>query len=266
MKRATLALILVVTLTNAVRAQSTSIADKNNPQSVLHVFQIINDDLVGIDVIVDSLKHNKSYEVFIVDDTIMYNQEEYSPNYSEDNDDPDYNYETYAIKHYFTLDTVQNVIEHYTIDVDRDGNETSGFGEDHIYRLINSAHKTKFLSLGFGRYDGVEYGIIDVSDFDPRTGRLSGNDVDKKIFAVEIKDFFKESTPDSVVKKQYTTDFNIIYLEKEGVAECRLSPYRWEKERYENTRKWLKGDVIHFDFVDGKFIRSGPYFEHDKNE
>lgn len=253
MKKVALVFLIVITLTNSVIAQFASIADKNNPQSILYVFQRIGYNFSEVDKIVDSLARNGHYEVsegFLV------------PLYDD--------YEKYVYRHSFELDTVQNVIWH-CIETKR-GNETIGFSDDNIYRLVNSVNESKLLLLSFRRYDGMEFGVInDVLDFDPQTGNLSNNLADKKLFAIKLKDFFKESTPDSVIQTQVTTDFQITNLTKEGVAECRLSPAYWNRiwseESFEEINKWLKGDVIHFDFVDGKFIRSEPYFEDkDINE
>jgi len=262
MKKVTLIIVFVVALTNNVKAQSTFIADKNNPQSILFAFKEIKYRFLGIDKIVDSLAHKGEYEVFIVNDKIMYTQEEYFKNYDGDSDDENYHYDEYAVKHTFTLYTSQNAICHSFVGVDRGGSETDP-GNGDIYKLVNSADKSKLLSLGFGQYDGVVYGTISVSDFNPHTGSLSYEPEDEKIFAVKAKNFFKESTPDSIIQTLVTTDFQITHLNKEGVAECRLAGYYWMES--DEVKKWLKGDVIHFDFVDGKFIRSEPYFEDDKN-
>jgi len=262
-KKAILVFIFGIVLANATIAETISIADKNNPQSILYVFQILEVNFGYIDKVVDSLAHNGKYVVFTADYNLVYTQEEYSKNYDEDNDDENYHYETYAIKHIFELDTIQNVITHWRIDVNRRGEETSGFGDDNIYRLLNSVDGAKLLSLGFGRYDGMEYGVINISDFDLRTGNLSYS-LDNNIFRVELKDFFKETTPDSIIQTQVTTDFQITHLNKKGVAECRLSPAYWDYHNNEEISKWLKGVVIHFNFVDGKFIRSEPYFENNE--
>ena len=269
---------IVDTFTFIVDSVFISMTDKNNPRSVLNAFRILEYrfDEDKMDKIIESLALNGKFEMYVANDETIYSEEDYQKKFDEYLENNEYTYDLdsypYADKYSFSLDTIQNVIYNWSIDVSRSGSETSGFPNAEIYRLITSTNTAKLLHLEDKYYDGMVYGVIDIQSFNPYTESTFVNPSDKKIFAVEIKDFFKESTPDSVIRTQYTTDFSITHLEKEGVAECRLSPGYWSRrwsgeECFAEIKKWLKGEVIHFDFVDGKFIRSEPYFDDiEKNK
>jgi hypothetical protein len=107
----------------------------------------------------------------------------------------------------------------------------------------------------------VHYSKVEIYDFNPETGTFSLDSISTELFNVDEKDFFMESTPDSLARYPYL--FRIQETSK-GIAICRLdNPVPWFLPQGEESKKFLKGNVICFDFVDGIFVRSEPYFDSD---
>ena len=129
------------------------------------------------------------------------------------------------------------------------------------YRLLNFDHKAKFIYSSYSATDnGVYQSDFKIFDFNPQSGSFSLDSVASELFKVERKDFFKESTPDSLLTGNH---FFRITRAKRGIAECQLDfPWWIPQEQLEEAHKWLKGNTIYFDFVDGTFTRSEPYFDN----
>ncbi len=84
-----------------------------------------------------------------------------------------------------------------------------------------------------------------------------------KLFNVELKDYFKENTPDSIISEfegHSSYFFHIIYNET-GIAENQLFDNSFEKNIMNNN--WLKGNKITFYYKDNKFIKTEPYFSNE---
>lgn len=81
-----------------------------------------------------------------------------------------------------------------------------------------------------------------------------------KLFKVEKSDFFKESTPDSIISEfaNHSSNFFNIFYTNDGVAVNEIFDEIIGNDIKEN--KWLKGNVITFYFNNNRFYRTEPYF------
>jgi hypothetical protein len=241
-----LAIIFALLLTSCVNAQSTSIADKNNPQSILFVFQRFVD--FPTDTIVDFLARNGEYtEIFLNDERVAGKPSDYYGYEGEEDD------EIYRISYY--LDTAKNAIRKEDSYIK--GNSSFCAKE---YKLLNSKHNTKFM---FSTYCGTRALTtpydIEIYDYDFQADSFSFDSISSELFSVFGNDFLLP-TPDSL-EIDYFILFHTFYIEN-SIAICLFDtcPRLFEILK---ENKWLKGNVIRFDFIDGEFIRSEPYFEYD---
>ena len=265
-------------------------ADKNDPQGILYAFQRFVK--FPADTIVDSLERNGNYTIITINgkrvggkartedywgykgeeeaqiDSLKQIQEDLKKQFIVKNDlaidvrlkqlDEEIEVLKEKVemreihKSAYYLNTAKNTIRNedsYIIGV-------SAYSVDE-YKLLRSAHKPKFIcSNFFGTSAFGQQGDFEIYDYDPHTGTFSLDTVALKLFRVDQRDFYIESTPDSVVDCDHF--FDIVH-NKEGVAVCEFNCGRWRRE--EDEYKWLRGNVIRFDYVNGEFIRSAPYFE-----
>jgi hypothetical protein len=235
--------------------------DKNDPQSVLYAFQkfviffagkdIFTKDMeCSLDIIMDSLAHNGKYSLFVVNDTITYHKK------NEEELFKDILNVSYICKSEYDLYPEKNTIAHSYDHQDP-------LFEGREYRLLNLTHKAKFIYSFNDFTDNSTYqDDVKIYDFDPRTGYFSLDSVTTELFRIEAKDFFMESAPDSLAYYEY---YFTINRAKKGITECRIclyyGCYSMSYEQLQEKNKWLKGNVIYFDVVDNKFIRSEPYFD-----
>ncbi|MDR0230921.1 MAG: hypothetical protein LBI82_02245 [Dysgonamonadaceae bacterium] len=258
MKKITLVFILAITLVNTAIAETISTIDRDNPQSILYVFQRFAE--ISTDVIVDSLAKNGEYIVFEVftddDEKVVYGEEDYNP-YDEniDENDPP---EIWRSAYYLHTDI--NAINHeYTCVRNCAGNTQA------TYRLLPSETETKFLHYFLNYGSNVQcIGELDIYDFNSLTESFSLDTTVYEILDVSLDNFFKESTPDSLMGF-FDYCFYPAYYTDKYIAQYRFRSYvgSYFEERKEELEKWMLGNVIDIYFINGKFVRSEPYFEDD---
>ena len=241
-------------LTNIATTQLV-VADKNNPQSVLYAFQRFVK--FPVDVIVDSLAQKGRYvmfELYFEDDNekVVYGEDYdyYNDESIDENDSPE------IWKSAYYLDVERNEITHEYLCRRNCGGDTQT-----KYRLLHFADETKFLEHTLHSASAACSGKLEIYDFNPHTGNFSLDTVFDGYISVEK--FFKESTPDSLME-----NFDYCFLApyddtNNSVAQYRILSYwiGYINERHEELEKWMLGNVIDIYFVDGKFIRSEPYFD-----
>jgi hypothetical protein len=294
MKKATLFLIFVVFLAsckqNTMSAEAqivecASITDKNNPQSILYAFLKLakfhkfapSQFPIEIEAIIDSLSSNGQYIWYSIyfdggadGYTLQYDENEFAihkdkyigkKSYTDEYGD---SYSLWITKSTYQLDTAKNAIIYQSSSENADYHSPKN-----VYLLINSAHKPKLIMSRASFYlTTVTYqNDIGIYDLDSLTG-ISEDSTSMELFRVRSKDFFIESTPDSLTHFGYS--FLFTCFDKGIIAQCLLDldaypnwGKRSSREEVEGTQ-WQKGNVIDFYFIDGKFTRSEPYFKENK--
>ena len=153
----------------------------------------------------------------------------------------------------YYLDTMK-----YTIRLE---GEAIGISE---LRALFYKNSIKLISSSFnGTSASVHQTDFSIYNYNFKTKELSIDSIDTKLFQVQLKDYFKEGTPDSIISytSSYTSYFfDIVYNEK-GIATNQL--YSNSFDRKFRDVEWLRGNVITFEYKDSKFIRSEPYFSED---
>lgn len=236
---------LITTLVNIGLA--STITPLNNTQSILYAFpQFAN---FSTDIIVDSLARNGKYTIITMNgDTVNGKAEDY---YS-------YNDDTEIYKSSFYLDTLKNTIriESYYI---------RGGGGTYIseYKLLNSVHKAKFIytSYAFASASTIENNPK-IYDYNPQNNTFTLDTISSNLFHIEEKDFYMELTPSDSTLPYYGAVFHLVY-NGEGIATCLLDNGRWTPFEEIRNNKWLKGNIIRFDYINDEFIRSEPYWDND---
>jgi len=153
----------------------------------------------------------------------------------------------------FYLDTIN-----YTI---REESEASGVFE---LRALFSNNSIKIISSSIAGNNTHTYqSDFGIYSLNFETGRFLKDSIDKELFKVQLKDYFKENAPDSVVNKidTHTSYFFSLTNNEKVVAENQL----FEELIGEKLKdyKWLKGDKIDFEYKNNKFTRSEPYFSEE---
>ena len=138
---------------------------------------------------------------------------------------------------------------------------------EHYYGSTSHAVE-HFIGLGFDKFfyyseaksgPGYHTGQFEVYDFDERQGTFSFDAVSSALFKLEVKDLFKDETPERILEDaSYRVYFEMTDASG-GVAEYRLQS---DNETYHFTQ-WLKGNVISFNFRDGTLVRSVPCFDNE---
>jgi len=287
MKKVSLILILVVVLTS-VKAQSVPIADKNNPKSILYAFQKLAQfhgfQNFPMNDIVDSLSANGLCVIYDVSlsqpsdgYTLVYNEREFALHKEKYVDKKEYideygdSYDIGIGKTVYSLDTVTNTIVSKSTWWQNPNDGSNSVKSE--YRLLNSITNTKLIWSWANFYTNIVSYQRDVRiyDLDSHTGILSMDSTSMELFRIRSKDFFVESTPDSLMYFGY---YFLISCADKGIAQCILefNAGEWDrgwatgnKSSYKDLKgtQWLKGNIVDFYFDNGKFTRSEPYFSND---
>ncbi len=131
-------------------------------------------------------------------------------------------------------------------------------------RLLYSNNTIKVLKSSFsGTSAFTNQNDFEIYDYNFNKKIFLTDTVAEKLFNVQLIDFFKENTPDSVIKefeRHSSYYFTIVYNEA-GVAEIEL--FDELKGNDITSNNWLKGNKISFYYNDKKFIKAGPYFSNE---
>ena len=256
LKKLTLVLVFATALVNTTIAETVSTIERDDPQGILYAFQRFVE--IPVDIIVDSLAQNGKYIVFEVftgeDEKNVYDEKDYDPygyEHIDENDLPEI-----WKSAYYLMGDMNAIIHEYTCRRYCGGNTKT------VYRLLPYAHGTKFMhyALSYATNDQC-IGDLSIYDFNPITEKFSLDTI-YDVYNVTIENFFKESTPDSLMEFDYC--FLLAYdITDKYIAQYRFRSGLWGyiEERSEELRKWMLGNVIDIYFVDGKLVRSEPYFE-----
>ncbi len=131
-------------------------------------------------------------------------------------------------------------------------------------RILFLDNTIKILSSDFsGTTSFTNQNNIEIYDYDYNKMSFLLDSVNTSFFSVDLKDYFKENTPDSVVlefESHSSHFFQIVYIEA-GIAENKLFDESFDKEITNNN--WLKGNIITYYYENNKFRKSGPYFTNN---
>jgi hypothetical protein len=235
--------------------------DKNDVQGILYAFQRFLKNPADINI--DSLAQNGRYvvfKIFTAEDKIVYEEKDYNP-YNDkgiDENDPP---EIWRSAYYLNAD--KNAISHEYTCVRYCGGNSQSF-----YRLLPFAHETKFVHFVLNYATSVEcIGELDIYDFNHLTGKFSKNTI-SGILDVTIENFFKTSTPDSLMNKfdycfYYAYDDSDKYIAQYWFRAYGFYGQDLLEELKEELKKWMLGNVINIYFDNGKLARSEPYFDKE---
>ena len=136
---------------------------------------------------------------------------------------------------------------------------------EHYYASTGHAVE-HYIELDFDKFfyynetkSGPTYraGQFEVYDFNAKKGKFTLDAASSALFKLDEKDFFTDETPETILSDAwYHISFEITDAHGQ-FAEHRLN---FNSENYDWTQ-WMKGNVISFDFEDGKFTRSAPFFD-----
>jgi hypothetical protein len=131
-------------------------------------------------------------------------------------------------------------------------------------RLLSAENTIKVMKSSFsGTNSFTNQDDFLIYDYNYNKKSFSIDTVAGKLFKVQLIDFFKENTPDSIITEfegHSSYFFQTIYNES-GVAEIQLFDESLEKNIKSN--KWLKGNKITFYYKDNKFFKTETYFSID---
>jgi len=122
----------------------------------------------------------------------------------------------------------------------------SYFKNDSVYKIV-------FSNSTNSQADNYQ-NVLDTYQYYLKSKKLIKDTVIYKAFSIELKDFFKKNTPDSIISK-YSENIQPTYSFSKDLIHCEISDYG-----YSNTLlkcPWLKGNCIEInwngkDFIIGK--------------
>lgn len=131
-------------------------------------------------------------------------------------------------------------------------------------RILFSDKAIKIISSDFsGTNSFTNQNKVEVYDYDFNKNSLILDSINTKLFIVNLRDYFKENTPDSVISKleNHLSYFFQISYNESGIAENQLFDESFDKDITNNN--WLKGNKITFYYENNEFRKSEPYFSNN---
>ncbi len=113
-----------------------------------------------------------------------------------------------------------------------------------------SVYKIVFSNSTNSRSDNYQ-NVLDTYQYYLKSKKLIKDTVIYKAFRIELKDFFKKKTPDSIISK-YSEDIQPTYSFSKDLIHCEISDYG-----YSNTLlkcPWLKGNCFEIKWNGKDFI------------
>jgi hypothetical protein len=161
--------------------------------------------------------------------------------------------EVYEDKTYLIIDTIKNALR---IESTEAGNSSFIIDE---YKVINVKNDIKLIhSKLVGTRAFTTQSELTVYDYNSRQKTLALDTINTKLFEVEISDYFKSNTPDSILniaEEEASYFLNLLYNDT-GIGEYLYVEDVWREKQSE----WMKGNTIRFNWVGKRVERTKPFY------